>query len=65
MIAEHFFHEGNFRVGDCFLAESQVSDGKSVREPYVAMHRIVEQVILNLPIAYLRKAVGGVQKTHN
>ncbi len=44
VIAEHFFHEGNFKVGDCFLQEAKIADGKAIREPYVAMHAILEQV---------------------
>ena len=44
VIAEHFFHEGNFTVGDCFLQEACVADGAAIREPYVAMHAILEQV---------------------
>lgn len=44
VIAEHFFHEGNFKVGDCFLREAHVADGDTIRQPFMAMHSILEQV---------------------
>lgn len=44
VIAEHLFHDGNFEVGDCFLREAHITDSKAIREPYIAMHAILEQV---------------------
>lgn len=44
VIAEHLFHEGKFSVGEQFIAEAGVANGKALRQPYEAMHNVLTQV---------------------
>lgn len=44
VIAEHLFHEGKFSVGEQFIAEAGVANGKTLRQPYEAMHNVLTEV---------------------
>ena len=44
VIAEHFFHEGQFEVGQTFVEEARIPDGNSLQEPYREMHQVLKEV---------------------
>lgn len=48
VIAEHFYREGRFSSGDTFCREAGISSSEQLKEPYTAMHKILQQVGLRL-----------------
>lgn len=52
VIAEHFYQEGSFEVGDAFLKEAGIEDGQGIRAPYQRMHDILHQVGMQYPSYY-------------
>ncbi|KAK9833790.1 hypothetical protein WJX74_005894 [Apatococcus lobatus] len=44
VIAEHFFHEGQFEVGQTFVEEARIPDGTSLQEPYQEMHQVLKEI---------------------
>jgi hypothetical protein len=48
VIAEHFYREGRFSSGDTFCKEAGISSSEQLKEPYTAMHKILQQVGLVL-----------------
>lgn len=44
VIAEHFFREGRFEVGQIFASECGLQAADELRKPYVAMHSILQQI---------------------
>ncbi|KAF5842388.1 CTLH/CRA C-terminal to lish motif domain-containing protein [Dunaliella salina] len=44
VIAEHFFREGRFEVGDVFAQEARIPDVHELKAPYIEMHKILEQI---------------------
>lgn len=46
IIACHFYREGLFDVGDCFIQEANVPDATSFRAAFIHMHKILEAMRL-------------------
>ncbi|GIL82454.1 hypothetical protein Vretimale_11896 [Volvox reticuliferus] len=44
VVAEHFYREGRFELGDALAAEAGLMDAEALRAPYAAMHNVLEQV---------------------
>jgi len=44
VVAEHFYREGRFDVGDLFAEESHIELAASIKQPYVAMHSVLDQI---------------------
>ncbi len=44
VIAEHFYQQGNFRVGDAFVREAGIGNGDALKKPYIAMHSVLKEV---------------------
>lgn len=44
ILAEHFYREGRFDLGDLLAAEAQLPNPESLKGPYSAMHAILTQV---------------------
>ncbi|GLC47422.1 hypothetical protein PLESTB_000542700 [Pleodorina starrii] len=44
VIAEHFYREGRFALGDALAAEAGLMDAEALRAPYAAMHTVLEQI---------------------
>ena len=44
VIAEHFFHEGLFDIGQAFVEEAGVEGGDALRRPYASMHTVLSEV---------------------
>jgi hypothetical protein len=44
VIAEHFYQQGNFRVGDTFVREAGIPNGGALKKPYIAMHSVLKEV---------------------
>ncbi|EIE20259.1 hypothetical protein COCSUDRAFT_37929 [Coccomyxa subellipsoidea C-169] len=45
VIAEHFYQQGNFRVGDAFVREAGIGNGDALKKPYIAMHSVLKEVL--------------------
>ncbi len=45
VIAEHFYQQGNFSVGDTFVREAGIPDGEYLKQPYIAMHAVLKDVL--------------------
>ncbi len=48
VIAEHLFREGRFDVGEIFAREAGLEGVEKLRQPYVAMHTILQQVFTRI-----------------
>lgn len=44
VVAEHFYREGRFELGDVLAVEAGLMDAEALRAPYAAMHTVLEQV---------------------
>ncbi|KAL3680446.1 hypothetical protein R1sor_023402 [Riccia sorocarpa] len=44
MVAVHFYRQGLFELGDCFVKESQEVDGTSLKAPFYEMYQVLEQM---------------------
>ncbi|GFR45069.1 hypothetical protein Agub_g6443 [Astrephomene gubernaculifera] len=44
VLAEHFYREGRFELGDCLAAEAGLMDAEQLRAPYASMHEVLEQI---------------------
>lgn len=44
VIAQHFYREGRFELGDLFAREAGVPRAEDLKQPYIAMHNILEQI---------------------
>lgn len=44
VIAEHFYQQGNFSVGDTFVREAGIPNGDGLKRPYIAMHSVLKEV---------------------
>lgn len=44
VIAEHFYREGRFELGDSFAREAGVPGGAELKAPYMDMHRVLQRV---------------------
>jgi hypothetical protein len=44
VIAEHFYQQGNFSVGDTFVREAGIPDEHALKQPYIAMHAVLKEV---------------------
>jgi hypothetical protein len=44
VIAEHFYREGRFELGDTFVSEAGVAGAEAIKAPYVSLHRVLQQV---------------------
>ncbi|KAA8546640.1 hypothetical protein F0562_003129 [Nyssa sinensis] len=42
IIASHFYQEGLFDLGDCFLSEAKEADAAALKTPYLEMYQILE-----------------------
>lgn len=45
VIAEHLYQQGHFGVGDTFVAEAGIPDGVRLKQPYLAMHSVLKEVL--------------------
>lgn len=48
VIAEHFFHQGQFKAGEIFLEEAGIPEGEALKEPFSAMHEVLKEVGLRI-----------------
>ncbi|PNH12058.1 Protein RMD5 A [Tetrabaena socialis] len=44
VLAEHFYREGRFALGDALAAEAGLMDAEALRAPYASMHTVLEQI---------------------
>ncbi|KAG2439045.1 hypothetical protein HYH02_006573 [Chlamydomonas schloesseri] len=44
VVAEHFYREGRFSLGDALAAEAGLMDAEALRAPYADMHTVLEQI---------------------
>lgn len=44
VIAEHLYRQGRFDLGDALCVEAGLMGGEALRQPYAAMHEVLEQV---------------------
>ncbi|EFJ41873.1 hypothetical protein VOLCADRAFT_67775 [Volvox carteri f. nagariensis] len=44
VVAEHFYREGRFELGDTLASEAGLMDAEELRAPYAAMHTVLEQI---------------------
>mmetsp|Transcript_2254 Transcript_2254/g.5059 ORF Transcript_2254/g.5059 Transcript_2254/m.5059 type:complete len:392 (+) Transcript_2254:89-1264(+) len=44
VIAEHFYREGRFEIGDVFAREAGIPHADALKQPYIAMHEILSQI---------------------
>uniref|UniRef100_A0A0D6R489 RING-Gid-type domain-containing protein n=1 Tax=Araucaria cunninghamii TaxID=56994 RepID=A0A0D6R489_ARACU len=44
IIASHFYRQGLFELGDCFVQEANVPDTASLKAPFVEMYQMLEQM---------------------
>jgi hypothetical protein len=44
VIAEHFYREGRFQLGDAFVEEARVAGADAIKAPYVSLHGVLQQV---------------------
>ncbi|GLJ30184.1 hypothetical protein SUGI_0597000 [Cryptomeria japonica] len=44
IIASHFYRQGLFELGDCFVREANEPDAASLKVPFVEMYQILEQL---------------------
>ncbi|KAF8058345.1 RMD5 [Scenedesmus sp. PABB004] len=44
VIAEHLYREGRFALADAFVAEAGLPGGDELRQPYVALHAVLQQI---------------------
>ncbi|KAG2432112.1 hypothetical protein HXX76_009039 [Chlamydomonas incerta] len=44
VVAEHFYREGRFALGDALAAEAGLMDAEGLRAPYADMHTVLEQI---------------------
>jgi len=44
VIAEHFYQEGAFEIGDAFVAEAGVKAGNALKAPYMSMYAILSDL---------------------
>ncbi|CAI9110541.1 OLC1v1010590C1 [Oldenlandia corymbosa var. corymbosa] len=46
IIASHFYREGQFELGDCFVNEARVSEGEAAKSSFFEMYQILEAMKL-------------------
>eukprot|EP00246_Nothoceros_aenigmaticus_P000551 TRINITY_DN10822_c0_g1_i2.p1 TRINITY_DN10822_c0_g1~~TRINITY_DN10822_c0_g1_i2.p1 ORF type:complete len:385 (+),score=74.51 TRINITY_DN10822_c0_g1_i2:126-1280(+) len=44
IVALHFYRQGLFDLGDCFVQESQQQDASSLKAPFYEMYQVLEQM---------------------
>ncbi|KAL2623901.1 hypothetical protein R1flu_008146 [Riccia fluitans] len=65
IVAVHFYRQGLFDLGDCFVKESQEVDGASLKAPFYEMYQVLEQMKaknLDPAISWAKQYHGELQK---
>ncbi|KAG1666178.1 hypothetical protein FOA52_012025 [Chlamydomonas sp. UWO 241] len=44
VVAEHFFREGRFDVGDALVVEAGIPMADDLKQPYIAMHAVLREI---------------------
>ncbi|KAH7351632.1 hypothetical protein KP509_19G006900 [Ceratopteris richardii] len=61
IIAIHFYRQGLFDLGDCFISEALDEEGASIREPFIEIFQILE----NLKMKNLEPALRWARIRHS